>query len=264
MNHFLIFSFSGLFSIIFYILIDYTIENNNKVINFGNKKNLLNYIPNSNLVLINYIKNINKIKQENSLFNKLNKEKKICKEEVGNKPKRKISRLEYSTFVLDIILGFIFILLPLINYYKIGKTFEEIILKICYISGLIGFILTFYNCFNISKFNNSIKKEVNYNITSNFSSSPSNNTKNIYKLNKNNYLNKKNNYKNKEIKNNLYNNKENRIYYFAHFKDMLEEEEDNYLLIRDLNIEFLKHLFILVFNAFVAFLGFSLYKQTNN
>ena len=60
-----------------------------------------------------------------------------------------INYAEYYTFIIDICLALIVILLPLMHYYNFGKKYEKKIIIICYINGVIGFILTFYNIYNI-------------------------------------------------------------------------------------------------------------------
>lgn len=58
--------------------------------------------------------------------------------------KKIILCLKNVSFEIDIFLGLILILLPVLNYYNIGKSFEKMIEDICYIIFIIGIILTLY------------------------------------------------------------------------------------------------------------------------
>ena len=63
--------------------------------------------------------------------------------------------LEYSSFIIDLGLGFICAQLALLHYFQIGKSFEKITGLIGLIGGGIGFILTLvYVCFSGYIFNN--------------------------------------------------------------------------------------------------------------
>ena len=63
--------------------------------------------------------------------------------------------LEYSSFIIDLSLGFICAQLALLHYFQIGKSFEKITGLIGLIGGGIGFILTLvYVCFSGYIFNN--------------------------------------------------------------------------------------------------------------
>ena len=50
--------------------------------------------------------------------------------------------LEYTSLIMDLILGFICFILGLLHYFEIGKYFEKITGIIGIASGAIGFILT--------------------------------------------------------------------------------------------------------------------------
>lgn len=63
--------------------------------------------------------------------------------------------LEYSSFIIDLGLGFICAQLAVLHYFQIGKSFEKITGLIGLIGGGIGFILTLvYVCFSGYIFNN--------------------------------------------------------------------------------------------------------------
>lgn len=63
--------------------------------------------------------------------------------------------LEYSSFIIDIGIGFICAQLALLHYFKIGKSFEKYTGLVGLIGGAIGFILTLvYVCFSGYIFNN--------------------------------------------------------------------------------------------------------------
>lgn len=65
--------------------------------------------------------------------------------------------LEYSSFIIDLGLGFICAQLALLHYFKIGISFEKYTGLIGLIGGAIGFILTLvYACFSGYIFNNDI------------------------------------------------------------------------------------------------------------
>ena len=77
--------------------------------------------------------------------------------------------LEYSSFIIDLGIGFICAQLAVMHYFKIGKSFEKITGLIGLIGGGIGFILTLiYVCFSGYIFTNDAafkdpEKECNYN-----------------------------------------------------------------------------------------------------
>ena len=65
--------------------------------------------------------------------------------------------LEYSSFIIDLAIGFICAQLSLLHYFKIGKSFEKKTGLIGLIGGAIGFILTLvYVCFSGYIFNNDV------------------------------------------------------------------------------------------------------------
>ena len=69
--------------------------------------------------------------------------------------KKAMYGLEYSALILDIILGFICVILGLLHYFDVGKSFENISGLIGLISGIVGFILTFvYLCYSSYIFTN--------------------------------------------------------------------------------------------------------------
>ena len=147
-NNFLI----GFILIFFFIiiLIIYTIQLINYIIIIEHKLNC-SYCKKFKDFIHNFFKKLISINKEKSfnLFNIINKIINV----------KYIDNLEYASFILDIFLAFIFILLPLINYYNIGKKFEKIIERIGKITGVIAYILTFfiiYNFYNIK--NNDIKE----------------------------------------------------------------------------------------------------------
>ena len=81
--------------------------------------------------------------------------------------KKAMYGLEYSSLILDIILGFICSLLGLLHYFNIGKLFEKIIGLIGLSAGIIIFVLTLvYICYSGYIFTNhiAISYDSGYNI----------------------------------------------------------------------------------------------------
>ena len=88
---------------------------------------------------------------------------KLDKSDDNKKEKNKCNRqkamygLEYSSLIIDVILGFICSMLALLHYFDVAKTFEKISGIIGFISGIIEFILTLvYICFSGYIFTNDI------------------------------------------------------------------------------------------------------------
>jgi len=88
---------------------------------------------------------------------------KLDKSDDNKKEKNKCNRqkamygLEYSSLIIDVILGFICSMLALLHYFDVAKTFEKISGIIGLASGIIEFILTLvYVCFSGYIFTNDI------------------------------------------------------------------------------------------------------------
>ena len=65
--------------------------------------------------------------------------------------------LEYSSLILDVVLGFICVILGLLHYFDVAKPFEKITGIIGLASGVIGFVLTLvYICYSGYIFTNEI------------------------------------------------------------------------------------------------------------
>ena len=232
--------------------------------------------------LIKYIIIINhKLNNSNIIeFNNINIHKPFKKETSINKEKsfnlfniiiNKIinvkykNNLEYASFILDIFLAFIFILLPLMHYYNIGKNFEKIIEKIGKIAGFIAYILTFFTIYNFYDIKNKDKKE--FLINTNISSS-----KNIYDYQIKDYNQNNNIFLNRlpifinEKKDNPLGKKEDKKYIFEKLKKskIIESNSNNkdrnYLYNKYYDNIFL-HLIIIILNIFLAISGFLLYRN---
>ena len=111
-------------------------------------------------IIFKYTLNISNYKQYKYLFYEFFKYKNLTDNRnesilLNNIKKSQKNSLEHASFIIDIFLGFIFTLLPLIYKYKIGKKLERII----GIGGLIALILTVYNIYNMYNFKNNFKKE---------------------------------------------------------------------------------------------------------
>ena len=74
-----------------------------------------------------------------------NKNDTFINDKKSEKEINKLKVIENYSFMVDIFLGIILTSLPIIHHYKLGKTIEKMFELICYINGLIGFILTIYN-----------------------------------------------------------------------------------------------------------------------
>ena len=232
--------------------------------------------------LIKYILIINHKLNNSSIteFNNINIHKPFKKETSINKEKsfnlfniiiNKIinvkykNNLEYASFILDIFLAFIFILLPLMHYYNIGKNFEKIIEKIGKIAGFIAYILTFFTIYNFYDIKNKDKKE--FLINTNISSS-----KNIYDYQIKDYNQNNNIFLNRlpifinEKKDNPLGKKQDKKYIFEKLKKskIIESNSNN----KDRNYLYNKyydnifvHLIIIILNIFLAISGFLLYRN---
>ena len=75
--------------------------------------------------------------------------------------KKAVYGLEYSSLVLDAILGFLCLILGLLHYFDVGKPFEKVTGIIGLATGIIQFILTLvYVCYSGYIFNNDIAYEI--------------------------------------------------------------------------------------------------------
>ena len=84
-------------------------------------------------------------------IHKFRKLKNLCERQ------KAMYNLEYSSLIIDIVLGFITSQLGLINYFKIGGSMEKITGIFGIITGIICFILTLvYICYSTYIFNNDI------------------------------------------------------------------------------------------------------------
>ena len=110
---------------------------------------------------------------------------KIAKTDSNKKEKNLCNRqkamygLEYSSLLIDVILGFICTILGLLHYFDVAKPFEKISGIIGLVTGIVGFVLTLvYICYSGYIFTNDI--------TGGFDSSydPSSNSKPLLKLDK--------------------------------------------------------------------------------
>lgn len=120
------------------------------VINFWDKVNFSNYKKYFNTITdFENNNNQNKIDIKEFLENKKNNSYKFYIKENINNDLKKISIFQNASFIIDIFLAILLIILPLVNYYNIGKNIEKIIKIICYIIGFFAFFLTFYNIYII-------------------------------------------------------------------------------------------------------------------
>ena len=91
-----------------------------------------------------------------------------------------LDNFEYISFVIDIVLGFILILLPLFNYFNFGKKIEKLLEILGRVIGFIALILTIFNLsFNIKDIKDNFIKEYekSINITSALTQFNNNNSK---------------------------------------------------------------------------------------
>lgn len=232
--------------------------------------------------LINYIKIIESSSyREFNDFNNIkyfkkrifvNKEKSFNPFNIINKiiNVKYINNLQYASFILDIFLAFIFILLPLIHYYNIGKKFEKIIEIIGKIAGFIAYILTFFIIYNFYYKKNNNEKEYIIN-NSNISSSINNSDYQIkdYKQDNDLFLIKPQNNNVNDKKDNKLDNSINKKYNYAKLKNRKIIESN--INIKNRNNLYDKHHFfkskfyyiiMIIFNICLSIGGFLLYSNS--
>ena len=154
MNKFLIFAIIACIVVAFILFVQFPKIINN-IINDYFDYQLSEYKEYIDSNINNYNNNNKDLKEIENNFEEIKKEqdKDLSKEEINN--------IENASFFIDLFLGFIFISLPLLHHYNIGKNFEKFIVIICCISGLIGFTLTFYNYKGKNLNINNLKKKIN-------------------------------------------------------------------------------------------------------
>ena len=121
-------------------------------LNILQKKNIIiNFKKNTKISFNNnkMIKKRKNMKKSQKKFS--NKNDTFINDKKSEKEINKLKVIENYSFMVDIFLGIILTLLPIIHYYKLGKTIEKIVELICCVNGLIGFILTIYNIKIITK-----------------------------------------------------------------------------------------------------------------
>ena len=101
---------------------------------------------------------------DNNYYNSREAQKKQDKKQIDEYKKLKaMYGLEYSSFIADIVLGFICFFLGLIHYLEQGKPFEKYSGLIGTVSGVITAVLTIiYVGYSASIFNNQIIRQTNY------------------------------------------------------------------------------------------------------
>jgi hypothetical protein len=230
-------------------------------------------IFNSTKIISNSMKYIHQLKVENykkyidvdinKYYEKNNEEKQSEELEESVNEKRKLgNNLENASFIIDILLGFIFISLPLMHHYNIGKKFEKIIVIICCLCGILGLILTFcnYNGYNLKNEIIEIKNTF-ISILSSFKLFIKNKT---YFPIENGTLNQK--VKQRRYYDFLFNrNKENKV---PSFMDIQNNEmlgnEDNDLVYRYSFLRSMLLFILLALNLGLCISGYYLYKNSDN
>ena len=230
-------------------------------------------IFNSTKIISNSMKYIHQLKVENykkyidvdinKYYEKNNEEKQSEElEESVNEKRKHGNNLESASFIIDILLGFIFISLPLMHHYNIGKKFEKIIVIICCFCGILGLILTFcnYNGYNLKNEIIEIKNSF-ISILSSFKLFIKNKT---YFPIENGALNQK--VKQRRYYDFLFNrNKENKV---PSFMDIQNNEmlgnEDNDLVYRYSFLRSMLLFILLALNLGLCISGYYLYKNSDN
>ena len=148
-------------------------KNASNILNILQKKNIINNCIKNTKIFFDNNKMIKKGKKMKKSQKKLsNKNDTFVNDKKSEKEINKLKVIENYSFMVDIFLGIILTSLPIIHFYKLGKTIEKIVELICYVNGLIGFILTIYNI-------KIIYKDKKYNDTSSIYSYYYNLNKNI-------------------------------------------------------------------------------------
>ena len=169
------------------------------------------------------------------------------------------------SFIIDILLGLIFTLLPLIHNYNIN--IRKLFIIMIGIGGIIGFLLTFYNIYIINNIKNNFQKEYYLFNKSSSIVLPINNGKTKDESSKQKIFTNADN-------NNII--EEGRDYFFAKFKDFknnkinnyfdnyIYNNNDNYLLNDNNIVRWFIRFIVLCLNLFLAILGFILYRNSNS
>ena len=254
-----LFSFDTTITFLFIILsffVIYITQIINHFVDIEKIWKISNYSQYNNINL-EYYENIN-----------LNTTKNCSKQNINiNINDKQYDTLENASYVIDIILGLLFILLPLLNYYNIGNNLEEFIKAICCLIGAIGFILTIHNISPAHNFQNE-KQEKKLDIANISSYSLNKSKENIsyYKLDKNKNIEKKIKKKeNKNIDNTLNNFKDGEISLFFNSFTIPENQnniENNYIRINFPRLLFA--LLILIFYILLGISGLKIYLQNND
>ena len=224
-------------------------------------------------IISNSMKYIHQLKVENykqyedvdinKYYDKNNEEKQLEElEESVNENRKHGNNLENASFIIDILLGFIFISLPLIHQYNIGKKIEKIIIIICCFCGIIGLVLTFCNYNGYILKNEIIEiKNTFISILSSFKLFIKNKT---YFPKENGALNRR--VKQREYYNFLFKrNEENKLPSFMDIpNNEIFESENNDLVDRYSYLRSMLIFILLALNLGLCISGYYLYKSSDN